>query len=82
MTLFEKFCAEGNEKADELTNSGAMFDGGEMTQIRASTSGKEIRFTLHCSSQTAFHHFVEEDIRGQKWKLRARKDRCVRCREQ
>ena len=37
MKLFERFVTEGNERADELAKDGAMLDGGEMAQKRAST---------------------------------------------
>ena len=37
MKLFEGFVTEGNERADELAKDGAMLDGGEMTQKRASS---------------------------------------------
>ena len=37
MTCSERFVAEGNERADQLARDGAMLDGGEMAQIRAST---------------------------------------------
>ena len=37
LSLFEKLVTEGNEKADELVSDGAMWDGGQMAQIRAST---------------------------------------------
>ena len=56
MTLFENFVTEDNEKADELAKDGAMLDGGEMAQIRASTvqRRKKRRFTRHCRTQLAF----------------------------
>ena len=38
MSLSERFATEGNEKADELVKVGAMLDGGEVTQLRASTT--------------------------------------------
>ena len=37
MSLFERFVAGVNEKADELAKGEAMLDRGEMAQIRAST---------------------------------------------
>ena len=37
MSLFEKFVTEGNANADEVAKDGAMLDGGEVAQIRAST---------------------------------------------
>ena len=41
ISLFEKFFTERNEKADELATAGIMMDGGEMSQIRATTAQKE-----------------------------------------
>ena len=38
MSLFEKFIAEGNEKADEVAKEGARLDGGDVTQVRALTT--------------------------------------------
>ena len=38
MTLFESFVAEGNKRVDERAKDGALLDGGEMAQIRASTA--------------------------------------------
>ena len=52
MTLFEGFVTEGNERADELAKDGAMLDGGEMAQKRASTvqqRREEASAALHCS---------------------------------
>ena len=37
MSLFESFVTQGNERADELAKDEAIWDGGEMAQIRAST---------------------------------------------
>ena len=37
MKLFEGFVTEGNERADEFEKDGAMLDGGEMAQKKAST---------------------------------------------
>ena len=37
MTLFKRCVTEGHERADELANDGAMMDGGDVAQIRAST---------------------------------------------
>ena len=37
MSHFEKFVADGNEKADELVKAGAMLDEGFMAEVRAKT---------------------------------------------
>ena len=37
MTLFKRCVTEGHERADELAKDGAMMDGGDVAQIRAST---------------------------------------------
>ena len=56
MTLFEQFVAKGNERVDELAKGGALWDGGEMTQITASTvqQEEEKRFPRACSKLPAF----------------------------
>ena len=36
LSLFERFVTEGNQRADQLAKDGAMLDGGEMAQTRAS----------------------------------------------
>ena len=41
MTQFEKFVADGNEKADELAKAGAMLDEGFMAETRAKTVQQE-----------------------------------------
>ena len=41
MSQFEKFVADGNEKADELAKAGAMLDEGFMAQVRAKTVQQE-----------------------------------------
>ena len=41
MSLFERFIAEGNEKAEEIAKEGAMLDGGNMAQVRVSTVQQE-----------------------------------------
>ena len=41
MSQFEKFVAEGNEKADELAKAGAMLDEGFMAEARAKTVQQE-----------------------------------------
>ena len=41
MTTFERFVTEGNEKADELGNAGAMLDEGFMAEVRAETMKQE-----------------------------------------
>ena len=37
MSPFENFTTEGNKKADELAEEGAMLDEGLLTQARART---------------------------------------------
>ena len=37
MTLFKRGVTEGHERADEPANDGAMMDGRDVAQIRAST---------------------------------------------
>ena len=37
MTKIERFVTEGNEKADELAEAGAMLDEGFMAEVRAAT---------------------------------------------
>ena len=61
MTLFGKCVTEGNEKADELAGDGAMLDGGETAQIRASTV-QQRREEVFAALQYAasFHCLVEE----------------------
>ena len=56
MTQFERFVAEGNEKADELAKEGALLDEGFMAQTRAKTV-KEEREELYAALQnaTSFH---------------------------
>ena len=49
LSLFERFIAEGKEKADELAKAGAMMDGGVLTQARASTVQQGKRRSL-CSA--------------------------------
>ena len=41
MSQFEKFVAQGNEKADELAKAGAMLDEGFMAEARAKTVQQE-----------------------------------------
>ena len=41
MSQFERFVAEGNEKADELANAGAMLDEGFMAKARAEIMQQE-----------------------------------------
>ena len=37
MTLFKRYVAQGNDRADGLAKDGALLDGGEMAQIRDNT---------------------------------------------
>ena len=41
MTQFERFVAEGNEKADQLAKAGAVLDEGFMAEVRADTKKQE-----------------------------------------
>ena len=61
MSLFEKFNAEGEEKADELAEEGATLDEGFMAQARGSTIQKE-RGNVYAALQYAasFRSLVEE----------------------
>ena len=43
MPVFERFVAEGNERAEELSKDGAMLDGGETPQIRSQHISAEKR---------------------------------------
>ena len=42
MSHFDKFVTEGNEKADELAEVGAMLDEGFMAEVRAKTVQQKI----------------------------------------
>ena len=54
MTQFERFVAEGNEKADELAKAEAMLDEGFMAEASAETMQQERgRCTQPCSMQPA-----------------------------
>ena len=61
VSLFEKFIAEGNEKAEEMAKEGAMLAGGSMSKARARTIQQE-REEVHANLQCAagFHCLVEE----------------------
>ena len=61
MSQFEKFVAEGNEKADELAKAGAILDKGFMAEARAKTVQQE-REEVYAAVQYAasFHCLVEE----------------------
>ena len=61
MSQFEKFVAEGNVKADELAEAGAMFDQGFMAETRAKTVKRE-REEVYAALQHAasLHCLVEE----------------------
>ena len=41
MSQFEKFVTEGNEKADDLANAGAILDEGFVAEARAKTMQQE-----------------------------------------
>ena len=61
MTNFERFVAEGNDKADELAKAGSMLDEGFMAEVRADTRKQE-REEVYVALQYAasFHCLVEE----------------------
>ena len=61
MTHFEKFVAEGNDKADEFAKAGAMFDEEFMAEARAKTmqqEREEVYADLQCA--VSFHCLVED----------------------
>ena len=61
MTHFEKFVADGNEKADELAGKGAMLDEGFMAQTRAKTVQQErVEVCAALQYAASFHCMVEE----------------------
>ena len=53
MPLFERFIAEGNEKADEFAKSRSV-DGWRTYFIGKSSNRKENKFMQHCNVQQAF----------------------------
>ena len=61
LSLFDKFITAGNERADEPAKEGAMLDGGDMAQMRATTIQQE-REEVYAALQYAasFHCLVEE----------------------
>ena len=61
MSQFEKFVAEGNEKADELAKAGAMLDEGFLTEAKAE-SMQQKREDVYAALQYAasFHCLVEQ----------------------
>ena len=65
MSLFEKFVAEGNEKADELAQAGAMLDEGFKETAGAETMQQE-REEVYAALQYAasFHCLAEEWKKG------------------
>ena len=60
MSHLEKFVTEGNEKADELAEAGAMLDEGFMAEARAKTvqQAREVYAALQYAA--SFHCLVEE----------------------
>ena len=55
MSHFERFVADGNEKADELAKAGAMLDEGFMADARAKTVQQELERKMQlCSMQPVF----------------------------
>ena len=61
MSHFEKFVTDGNEKADELADAGAMLDEGFISETRAKTVEQE-QEEVYAALQYAasFHCLVEE----------------------
>ena len=51
MPLSGQFVTEGSVKADELSKDGAMMDGGEMAQIRASTAQQKTEEVFYAALQ-------------------------------
>ena len=76
MSLFERFIAEGNEKADEFAKEGALLDGGLMAQVRASTVQQE-REEVYAALQNAagFHCLVDEREDRQELKPKPKEKR-------
>ena len=71
MSHFEKFVTEGNEKADEKAQEGALLDEGVMAQVRAKTvqqEREEIYAALQCAA--SFHCLVEEWKGSEELKLK------------
>ena len=52
MSLLETCVTEGNETGDEVEKDGAMLDGGEMAQIRASAVQRKSE-EVHAAPQYA-----------------------------
>ena len=64
MAQFEKFVADGNEKADELAEAGAIVGEGFMAEARTKTMQQE-RKEVYAGLQYAVHCLVEEWRRTQ-----------------
>ena len=60
MSHFEKFVTEGNGKADDLANAGAMLDERVYGGSERQCSRSEKRCTQLCSTAASFHCLVEE----------------------
>ena len=73
---FEKFVAEGNEKADEFAKAGAMLDEGCMAEARAKTVQQESEEVYAALQYAAsFHCLVEEWTDCDAENIRAMRDR-------
>ena len=59
MSLFENFVTEGNGKADEPAQTGAMSDGGNLALIRASVVQQEREVYAALQYAASFHCIVE-----------------------
>ena len=94
MTKFERFVTEGNEKADELAEAGAMLDEGFMAKVRAGTIKQE-RASFHClveqwkdceelkpkpKEKRCFVDWRSEGMKHRtEWCAEADRYRCMRC---
>ena len=86
---FEKFMTDGNEKADEFAEAGAMWDKGFMAQARAKTVQQERRevyaalcmqpaFTGWWNGKTAKNSSRSQKKGGPLWTRKERKQGIVR----
>ena len=75
MSQFEKFVAEGNEKADELAKAGAMLDEGFMAEAKAETMQQE-----KPKEKWVFVEKKSENMKHRtEWRAEADRYRCMRC---
>ena len=64
MSKFEKFVADGNEKADELEEEGALLDEGFMAQTSAKTVKQEQDEVYAALRFAASFHFLVLEWKG------------------